>query len=100
MGTSDLQSYPDAPVRALSATAERLLIIGLDGATFDVLDPLMAEGRMPRLKEAVDSGRRAAVEARGDLSEKLDRSKAAYRAGIEAAREAGQIHEGKVSKGN
>lgn len=35
---------------------KKLLILGLDGATFDVLGPLMAEGRMPRLKEAVESG--------------------------------------------
>ena len=56
--------------------------------------------RVDQIKEAVDSGRSAAVEARGDLSDKLDRSKAAYRAGIEAAREAGQTHEGKASKGN
>ncbi|MGB2986383.1 MAG: alkaline phosphatase family protein [Phycisphaerae bacterium] len=33
-----------------------MLIIGLDGATFDVLDPLMAQGRMPRLKAAIASG--------------------------------------------
>ena len=33
-----------------------MLIIGLDGATFDVLKPLMAEGRMPRLKEAIAAG--------------------------------------------
>ena len=38
------------------APARRVLIIGLDGATFDVLDPLMAEGRLPRLAEAVASG--------------------------------------------
>ncbi len=56
--------------------------------------------RVDQIKEAVDSGRQAAVEARGDLSDKLDRSKAAYRAGIEAAREAGQAREGKASKGN
>ncbi len=36
--------------------AKRILIIGLDGATFDVLHPLMDAGRMPRLKAAVDSG--------------------------------------------
>ncbi len=36
--------------------AKRVLIIGLDGATFDVLDPLMEAGRMPRLAEAVASG--------------------------------------------
>ena len=56
--------------------------------------------RVDQVKEAVDSGRKAAVDARGDLSEKLDRSKAAYRAGIEAAREAGKTREGKASKGN
>ncbi|MFH1109320.1 MAG: alkaline phosphatase family protein [Planctomycetota bacterium] len=42
--------------RAFAAPVRRLLIIGLDGATFDVLNPLMAEGRMPRLKEAVAGG--------------------------------------------
>ncbi|MFQ5413031.1 MAG: alkaline phosphatase family protein, partial [Phycisphaerae bacterium] len=37
-------------------TGARVLIIGLDGATWRVLDPLMAAGRMPRLKAAVDGG--------------------------------------------
>ena len=44
------------PPRDFSAAAPRILIIGLDGATFDVLNPLMAEGRMPRLKQLVDAG--------------------------------------------
>lgn len=35
---------------------KRVLILGLDGATWDVLRPLMAEGRMPRLKSAVEAG--------------------------------------------
>ena len=47
------------------------------------------QARVESVKEAVDSGRKAAVDARGDLEEKLERSKAAYRAGIEAAREVG-----------
>lgn len=42
--------------------------------------------RVESVKDAVESGRKAAVEARGELEEKLERSKAAYRAGIEAAR--------------
>jgi len=42
--------------RPFPAVAERVLIIGLDGATFDVLNPLMAEGRMPRLAGAVTDG--------------------------------------------
>lgn len=37
-------------------TTRRILIIGLDGATFDVLDPLMAKGLMPVLSEFTASG--------------------------------------------
>lgn len=44
------------PSRDFPSAAQRILIIGLDGATFDVLGPLMAEGRMPRLKDLVDRG--------------------------------------------
>jgi len=44
------------PRRAFPALAGRVLIIGLDGATWDVLNPLMAEGLMPRLREAVEAG--------------------------------------------
>jgi predicted AlkP superfamily phosphohydrolase/phosphomutase len=35
------------------------LLIGLDGATFDILDPLVADGVMPRLGELLDGGTRA-----------------------------------------
>ncbi|MCP4589747.1 MAG: hypothetical protein GY842_03295 [bacterium] len=44
------------PQRDLPALAERVLIIGLDGATWDVLTPLMERGRMPNLKRLVDEG--------------------------------------------
>lgn len=47
---------PSSRLRSLTAPTRRVLIIGLDGATFDVLDPLMAEGRMPRLTAAIASG--------------------------------------------
>ena len=43
--------------------------------------------RVESVKEAVDSGRKAALEARDELERKLERAKAAYRAGIEAAKE-------------
>ena len=35
------------------------LLIGLDGATFDVLDPLVADGVMPALGRLMDDGVRA-----------------------------------------
>jgi len=37
----------------------KVLIIGLDGATFSILDPLMAEGVMPNLRKLIASGARA-----------------------------------------
>ncbi|MHC4698200.1 MAG: alkaline phosphatase family protein, partial [Planctomycetota bacterium] len=59
--TSASQSNQDSPgpssdTRQGGSAARRVLIIGLDGATFDVLDPMMAEGRMPRLKQVIESG--------------------------------------------
>lgn len=36
--------------------AERMMVIGLDGATFDVLKPMMADGKMPNLKKFIESG--------------------------------------------
>lgn len=43
--------------------------------------------RFDDIKEAVTAGRSAAADARVDLERKLQRSKAAYRAGVQAARE-------------
>jgi predicted AlkP superfamily phosphohydrolase/phosphomutase len=39
--------------------SSKTLLIGLDGATFSILDSLMDEGVMPRLKELIASGVRA-----------------------------------------
>ncbi len=52
------------------------------------------QDRVSKVKDAVESGRHAAVEARSDLEEKLERSKAAYRAGIEAAKAAAAAEPG------
>src|SRR3954470_5946186 len=54
-----------APVGSHSGSGARMkrdvLLIGLDGATFDILDPLIDEGRMPVLAELIDSGVRATL---------------------------------------
>lgn len=50
--------------------------------------------RVGTVKNAVESGRQAAREARDDLEHKLERSKAAYRAGVDAARETAEEDDG------
>jgi gas vesicle protein len=56
--------------------------------------------RIDGVKDAVSTGRSAAADARTDLEHRLQRSKAAYRAGVQAAREAiaaeGDGEEGKA----
>lgn len=42
--------------RPLKPLMDRLLIVGLDGATFDVLKPLMDDGRMPNLQAFIRKG--------------------------------------------
>lgn len=42
--------------RERSGPARRVLIIGLDGVTWNVLRPLMDEGRMPRLRRVAEEG--------------------------------------------
>ena len=44
------------PKRELPALVKRVLIVGLDGATFDVLNPLMAAGYMPHLAHLIQTG--------------------------------------------
>ncbi len=43
--------------------ADRVLVIGLDGATWTALDPLMGEGRMPALAALTERGFKAALES-------------------------------------
>ena len=42
--------------------SKKVLFIGLDGSTFDVLDPLMKAGLMPRLQSFIDEGVRGLLE--------------------------------------
>lgn len=41
----------------------KVLMIGLDGATFDLLDPLMQDGIMPYLRSALERGVRAELQS-------------------------------------
>jgi predicted AlkP superfamily phosphohydrolase/phosphomutase len=43
----------------MNAPTRRFLILGLDGGTFDLLDPLMAAGELPFLQSLVNRGVRA-----------------------------------------
>jgi gas vesicle protein len=54
------------------------------------------QSRIDDVKEAVTAGRSAATDARSDLERRLQRSKAAYRAGVQAAREAITTEEGET----
>ncbi len=46
-------------VRASEATPYKVLLLGIDGATFRVMDPLFAEGRLPNLGGLAERGVRA-----------------------------------------
>lgn len=41
----------------------RVMVIGLDGATWDVLDPLMRDGRMPNLKQLLSHSARGVIKS-------------------------------------
>jgi len=55
--------YPAEPRRELPALAQRILIIGLDGATFDILNPLMKAGHMPNLAHLIETGTSGILES-------------------------------------
>ncbi|MCK4658330.1 MAG: alkaline phosphatase family protein [Phycisphaerae bacterium] len=50
------QPPTNPPTRDLPAPAKRVLIIGLDGATWDALKPLIHRGLMPNLQSLVEGG--------------------------------------------
>ncbi len=51
------------PSKANGTMFSRVLMIGLDGATFDVLGPLMADGAMPNLASLVAGGTSGVLES-------------------------------------
>ena len=59
----DWQRQTEAPGPAVVPLApparKRILLVGLDGADWDLIDPLMREGKLPNLARLVRSGARA-----------------------------------------
>ncbi|UCD29993.1 MAG: alkaline phosphatase family protein [Planctomycetota bacterium] len=53
----------NGPKRELPALAKRVLIVGLDGATFDILTPLIQAGRMPNLERLIKTGTSGVLES-------------------------------------
>lgn len=87
-GEETQEEIKEQALRLKSAAQDRIQDVQRD--LEDRLDQARAgvEARIDSVKDAVDAGRRAALEARDDLEGKLERSKAAYRAGVAAAKEA------------
>jgi predicted AlkP superfamily phosphohydrolase/phosphomutase len=48
-----------APLPSMAPDAPSTLLIGIDGATWDRIDPLVEAGRLPNMKRLMDGGRRA-----------------------------------------
>ncbi len=52
----DSTAVAGQPTRETTPLVKRVLIVGLDGATFDILNPLMDGGHMPNLKRLIATG--------------------------------------------
>src|SRR4030065_27001 len=46
----------DGKRREKDRVSSRVLCIGLDGATFDLIKPFIAQGKLPTFKKLMDSG--------------------------------------------
>ncbi|KPK68943.1 hypothetical protein AMJ82_06915 [candidate division TA06 bacterium SM23_40] len=47
----------------MTRTVDRAVVIGLDGATFDVIDPMVARGELPNMARVLDRGARGTLES-------------------------------------
>jgi predicted AlkP superfamily phosphohydrolase/phosphomutase len=54
---------PSATEPSTSAPARKVLVIGLDGASWALLDPLIASGRLPQLEGLIKKGAKGVLES-------------------------------------
>lgn len=54
--SQDNREFPTEPQRTFSPLASRVLVLGLDGATWDVLGPMADDGLMPNLAKVLSGG--------------------------------------------
>ena len=50
-----------AHATAEEARARRIIVVGIDGATWDILDPLLSQGRLPTFAGLIERGARATL---------------------------------------
>ena len=55
--------------------AKRVLVVGWDGADWDILDPLLESGDLPALQGLLDRGRRGVSRSSMPTPSYFDRSK-------------------------
>lgn len=56
------EKQDDSP-RPTGTASNKLLLFGLDGATWTLIDPLIAQGKLPNFKNLIDKGARAPLES-------------------------------------
>ena len=53
--------------RRSEPTGVKVVIVGIDGATFRVMDPLIAQGKLPNFKRLIDAGARTPLQSENPM---------------------------------
>ena len=62
-GPSNPGSDLEALVSKTSRTGLKVLLVGIDGATFDLIGPMAAQGRLPTMRRLLENGTRGALQS-------------------------------------